>query len=127
MSGIAEPLYQLLKRGAQWFWDKGCQRAFEELRTQLSKEPVCLPHPNWRNDFFIKADACSTGIAAVLSQLDESTGKLKPTQFFSSSLSPSQRNYSAGKLEEWALVTATRKWSVYLKGASGITLLTDHY
>ena len=53
--------------------------------------------------------------AAVLSQLDESTGKLRPIQFFSSSLSSTQKNYSAGQLEAWALVAATRKWSVYLK------------
>ena len=115
MSGIADPLYQLLKRGARWSWSNGCQRAFEELRTRLSKEPVCLSHPNWRKDFSIKADACSTGVAAVLSQLDESTGKLRPIQFFSSSLSSTQKNYSAGQLEAWALVAATRKWSVYLK------------
>ena len=64
--------------------------------------------------------------AAVLSQLDENTGKLRPIHFFSSSLSPSQRNYSACQLEAWSLVAATRKWSVYLKGAPGVTLLTDH-
>ena len=62
----------------------------------------------------------------MLSQLDVETGKLRPIQFFSSSLSPSQKNYSSGQLEAWALVAATRKWSVYLKGAPGITLLTDH-
>ena len=121
MSGVAEPLYQLLKRGVQWSWDEGCQRAFDELRMRLAKEPICLLHPNWRDELYIEADASSTGVAAVLSQLDESTGKLRPIQFFSSSLSPSQKNYSAGQL-----VAATRKWSVYLKGAPGITLLTEN-
>ena len=126
MSGVAEPLYQLLKWGVQWSWDERCQRAFDELRMRLTKEPVCLLHPNWRGELYIEADASSTGVAAVLSQLDKSTGKLRAIQFFSSSLSPSQKNYSAGQLEAWALVAATRKWSVYLKGALRITLLTDH-
>ena len=62
----------------------------------------------------------------MLSQLDEETGKLRPIQYFSSSLSPSQKNYSAEQLEAWAIVAATRKWSVYLKGATGVTFLSDH-
>ena len=126
MSGIAEPLYSLLKKGKEWAWNEKCQTAFEELRTRLTNEPVTLAHPSWNSEFYIEGDASLVGIAAVLSQLDEKTGKLRPIQYFSSSLSPSQKNYSAGQLEAWALVAATRKWSVYLKGAAGITLLTDH-
>ena len=126
MSQVAEPLYGLLKKGRRWQWDKGCQLAFDHLRTCLVREPISLSHPDWKGEFYIEADASSTGVAAVLSQLDGDTGKLRPVQFFSSSLSPSQQNYSAGQLEAWALVAATRKWSVYLKGARGIVLLTDH-
>ena len=124
MSGIAEPLYTLSKKGEEWTWNEKCQTAFGELRTRLTNEPVTLAHPSWNSEFYIEADASLVGIAAVLSQLDK-TGKLRPIQYFSSSLSPSQKNYSAGQLEAWALVAATRKWSVYLKGAAGITLLTD--
>ena len=54
----------------------------------------------------------------MLSQLDEETGILRPIQYFSSSLNSSQKNFSAGQLEAWALVVAARKWSVYLKGAT---------
>ena len=45
MSGIAEPLYRLLKTGQQWNWDGKCQTAFEELRARLTNEPVTLAHP----------------------------------------------------------------------------------
>ena len=58
--------------------------------------------------------------------MDERTGKVRPIEYFSSSLSPSQRNYSAGQLEAWAAIAAIRKWAVYLKGAIGIVLHTDH-
>ena len=126
MSGIAEPLYRLLKTGQQWNWDGKCQTAFEELRARLTNEPVTLAHPAWNSEFYVEADASLVGVAAVLSQLDEETGKLRPIQYFSSSLSPSQKNYSAGQLEAWAIVAATRKWSVYLKGATGVTFLSDH-
>ena len=126
MSGIAEPLYRLLKTGQQWNWNEECQTAFQELRARLTNEPVTLAHPAWNSEFYVEADASLVGVAAVLSQLDEETGKLRPIQYFSSSLSPSQKNYSAGQLEAWAIVAATRKWSVYLKGATGMTFLTDH-
>ena len=126
MSGIAEPLYRLLKKGQRWSWDEECQTAFEELRARLTNEPVTLAHPAWNSEFFVEADASLTGIAAVLSQLDEETGILRPIQYFSSSLNSSQKNYSAGQLEAWALVAAARKWSVYLKGATEVTFLTDH-
>ena len=117
MSEIAHPLYSLLLKSRRWNWDEACQKAFEELRTRLVREPVSLAHPKWNENFYLEADACTTGVAAILSQLDEHTGKLGPIQFFSAALSSSQVNYSAGQLEAWALVAATRKWSVYLKGA----------
>ena len=110
----------------RWDWDERCIRAFDRLRMYLVRELVSLAHPDWKGEFHIEADASSAGVAAVLSQLDDTTGKLRPIQFFSSSLNPSQRNYSAGQLEAWALVAATRKWSVYLKGAGSIVLVTDH-
>ena len=126
LSKIAEPLYNLLRKGKHWSWDERCHAAFDELRTRLIREPVCLSHPDWKGEFHIEADASSTGVAAVLSQMDHDTNKLRPVQFFSSALNPSQKNYSAGQLEAWALVAARRKWSVYLKGAPSIVLITDH-
>ena len=126
MSLIGQPLYSLLRKGKVWNCDATCQKAFEELRTRLVREPVSLAHPKWNKEFHVGADASSIGVAAVLSQLDEHTRKLRPIQFFSSALSPSQKNYSAGQLKAWALIAATRKWSVYLKGAPSLVLLTDH-
>ena len=126
MSLIGKPLYSLLRKGKVWNRDAACQKAFEELLSRLVREPVSLAHPKWNKEFYVEADASSTGVTAILSQLDENTRKLRPIQFFSSALSASQKNYSAGQLEAWALVATTRKWSVYLKGAPSIVLLTDH-
>ena len=82
--------------------------------------------PDWNKTFYVETDASVMGVAAVLSQLDAKVGKLRPICYYSSSLNPSQRNYSAGQLEAWALVSAARKWAVYLKGAREIIFLTDH-
>lgn len=75
-------------------------KGIRELWMRLVREPVIpLAHPKWDKEFNVEADASSTGIVAVLSQLGERTGKLRPIQFFSSVLSSSQKNYSAGQLE----------------------------
>ena len=76
-----------------------------------------LAFPNWERKFTVETDASVNGIAGVLSQKDEHTGHLRPIDYFSSSLSPAQRNYSAGQLEAWVLVAACRKWKVYLRGS----------
>ena len=87
------------------------------LRKKLVEDPICLAFPAWDREVYIEADASLDGIAAVLSQKDDESCILRTINFFSSALSSSQRNYSAGQLEAWALVAATRKWAVYLKAA----------
>ena len=75
-----------------------CQKAFVELRERLMEEPVTLADPDWEKEYYIEADESLFGVAAVLSQLDVETGKLRLIQFFSSSLSTSQKNYSSSQL-----------------------------
>ena len=125
-SVVAEPLYALTRTGHKWCWDEHCERAFDDLSHRLLKDPVILTYPCWEREFHIEADACATGVGAILGQVDEKTGKVRPIEYFSSSLSPSQQNYSAGQLEAWAAIVATRKWAVYLKGSIGVVLHTDH-
>ena len=126
IASTAEPLYSLTKKRAPWVWNDRCEQAFQELRSALSREPVTLAFPDWTDVFHIEADACSTGIGAVLGQLDGTTNIVRPLEYFSSALSPSQRNYSAGQLETWAIVAATCKWDVYLKGAEKVVVHSDH-
>ena len=96
---MAEPLYELTKKNASWNWSDECDVAFCCLRNKLVREPVLLAFPDWNKNFVVEADASSSAVAAVLSQRDESTGHLRPIEYFSSSLTRSQRNYSAGQLE----------------------------
>ena len=100
--------------------------ALRGLKNKLVKDPVLLTFPDWSKDFVVETDASTNAVAAVLSQRDESNGHLRPIEYFSSSLTLAQRNYSAGQLEAWALVAACRKWNVYLKGSDKVELVTDH-
>ena len=90
------------------------------------EHPICLAFPDWEREIYIEADASSEGVAAVMSQKDRESGILRPINFFSSALSNAQKNYSAGQLEAWALVAATRKWDLYPKSVPEVILLTDH-
>ena len=126
LAELAVPLYRLTEKGAIWEWSVDIEGTFRKLRDKLVKEPVTLAFPNWERNFTVETDASVRGIAGVLSQKDKRTGQLRPIDYFSSSLSPAQRNYSAGQLEAWALVAACRKWNVYLRGSEKVELITDH-
>ena len=126
MAEIAAPLYKLTKKGALWLWGSDCERDFELLRGKLVEKPVALAFPERKRPFYVETDASAGGVAAVLSQRDDRTGKLRPISYLSSSLSFSQKNYSAGQLEAWGIVSAARKWSVYLRAAPEVIFLTDH-
>ena len=126
MANIAAPLYKLTEKGSRWKWTPECELAFATLRDRLTNEPVVLAFPQWNKAFYVEVDASATGVGAVLSQRDPATSKFRPICYYSSSLSPSQKSYSAGQLEAWALVSAARKWSVYLRAASEVVFLTDH-
>ena len=126
MSEMATPLYLLTEKGARWEWNPECERSFEDLRRKLVEEPVVLAFPDWKKTFYVEADASAMGVGAVLSQEDSDANTLRPICYYSSSLSPTQKNYSAGQLEAWALVSAARKWSVYLRAATEVVFVTDH-
>ena len=70
-------------------------------------------------------DASGSAVGGVLAQKD-SEGRIRPISFFSSQLNDSQRRYSAGEREAWAIVAASRKWRKYLDASPGITILSDH-
>lgn len=77
-------------------------------------------------NFCLRSRQSSKAVTAVLSQSNEATGQLHPIDFFLLSLSKAQENYCAGQLEDWALVAACRKWSIYLRALGEVELITDH-
>ena len=140
-SAIAKPLFDLLKgekrKGKQRVNKQSCRKlcasdwtpeqdqAFENLKTSLVQS-VVLAHPDFTHPFLLSTDASLDGIGAVLSQICEVDTRARPIAFASKSLSRSQRNYPAHRLEFLAL-----KWSVcdkfshWLKGHK-FTVWTDN-
>ena len=66
-SKIASPLFVLIMKNVEFKWIDACQKAFDELKHQLSTAPI-QRGPDWALPFHISFDASDTAIGAVLGQ-----------------------------------------------------------
>ena len=109
-------------------WNGDCESAFNTLIHKLIEQPVKLSFPKWGEEMYVETDASGTGISAVLSQKDDQTGVLQATahQLLLLSTQRFPEKLLSRQLEAWALVAATRKWELYLRGAGKVHLITDH-
>jgi hypothetical protein len=106
-------------------WSDACQNAFETLKHDLMTS-VTLAHPDFNAPFILAVDASFDGIGAVLSQLPPGGKVARPVAFASRTLSRSQLNYPAHRLEFLALKWAVcDKFSHWLKGRH-FTTWTDN-
>lgn len=85
-------------------WTAQCDTAFQTLKNCLTQAPV-LAFADAQKPYVLHVDASMDGLGGVLYQKHEEG--LQPVAFISRSLSPSERNYPAHKLEFLAL-----KWAV---------------
>ena len=97
-SSIASPLCALTSPKVPFVWTPVADKAFVSLKTAFSEAPV-LVYPDAERPFIVEVDASDSGVGAVLSQKDESSGSIHPCAFFSCRLSPAERNYSVGDRE----------------------------
>ena len=120
----AEPLTRLLKKDALYEWRKDQQTAFDQLRSDLMKDPVLsYPIRGPENTYILDTDASLFGIGAVLSQLQN--GEEKVIAYASRTLSDAQRAYCTTKRELLAVVYFTKHFRQYLAGQK-FKLRTDH-
>ncbi len=97
-------------------WTSECRTAFETLKQDLLHS-VTLAHPDFIHPFILSVDASFDGIGAVLSQVPPGEKIARPVAFASKTLSKSQMNYPAHRLEFLALKWAVcDKFSHWLKG-----------
>lgn len=96
------------------------------IRLFSSSRIEVLAHPDFSKPFLLSTDASLDGLGAVLSQVQGDDTVARPVAFASKSLTRSQRNYLAYRLEFLAL-----KWSKcdkfihWLKGHE-FTVWTDN-
>ena len=102
---VASPLFLLEEKGRNFVWSNDCQRSFDALRQALCEAPV-LAHPRFDLPFILDTDASTTGVAAVLSQVQ--AGDERPITYAAKALTKSQRKWPPTKIEMYALVFGTK-------------------
>lgn len=81
--------------------------------------------PDHDKQFVVETDASDYAIGAILSQ--EHEGKLHPIAYWSATLTPTERNYTATEKELYAIVRAFGTWRHHLEGARHkILVISDH-
>ena len=112
-SKVAKPLNTLLqnlegkshqKKKFKVNWGPEQQEAFETLQRLCTKAPI-LAYADFKSPFILHIDGSSDGLGAVLYQNQDNQRRV--IAYASRSLSPSERNYPAHKLEFLAL-----KWAI---------------
>ena len=97
----AAPLSALLRKDVKFFWGEDQDRAFKQLRSQLSSYPV-LRYPDFSRQFFVKTDYSHLAIGAVLTQFDDDNLE-QPIAFLSRRCRGKESSYSARRGEAVAL------------------------
>ena len=131
-SKVACPLLDLTKKTTPWHWDDEQQTAFETLKNLMCISPVLI-QPNFNKQFFLQADA---SVGTILSQegehLSPSLAKqLKPIRhpvaYYSTTFSPTKRNYNIYKRELLAVMKSLAHWQQYLGWTrEPFIILSDH-
>ncbi len=123
-SVIAKPLFQLLSGGKQprkargkkrcqvlckiipADWTSECKQAFEAFKSALV-EQVLLAHPDFSKPFILSVDGSTSGLGALLSQVQDGCGTARPIAFTRKSLNHAQSKYPAHRLEFFVM-----KWAI---------------
>ena len=118
-------LNNLLKKDQKFAWTSICQKAFDKLKKQFTKEPV-LMMPDHTRPFQIECDASKYASGAVLTQLD-SNGDCHPCAFISKTFSPTERNYEIYDRELLAIIRALEEWRLYIQGSPHMTIILSNH
>jgi len=119
---IAEPLYELLRKGRQFCWSETQQLAFEQLKSCLVQAPV-LGTPQANGCFYLDTDASDRGLGIVLSQMQG--GVERVIAYASRTLTQQERAYCVTRKELLAVVYGLKKFRPYLMGRHFV-VRTDH-
>ena len=127
---VAKPLHHLVSgdnaklKCTSVQWTEECEESFCKLKDLCSNTPV-LAYPDYMRNFKLYTDASKSGLGAVLTQV-QVAGKERPIAYTSRTLSKSERNYDAHKLEFLALkCSVTDRFHEYLYGGT-FNVYTDN-
>lgn len=118
----AQPLHNLCKKNIPFIWDEACELAFETLKKALTTAPV-LAFADYSKTFYISVDASFHAVGGYIS--NDPPPNDKPIEYFSKSLSDTQKNYATTHKELLAIILGLERFRHYIYGKKFV-LYTDH-
>ena len=124
LSTKTAPLRELLSEKNEWSWGDKQEKAWQDLKTLLTSEPVLkFYHPERKTK--ISADASKFGLGAVILQQAEKDQEWYPVAYASRSLTDAEVRYAQIEKECLALTFACERFHQYVYGRSFLAE-TDH-
>ncbi|XP_046863284.1 uncharacterized protein K02A2.6-like [Xenia sp. Carnegie-2017] len=123
LSEKTKPIRDLLSTKNEFQWGGAQQKAFEDMKTELSSVPV-LAYYDPTKRTVLAADASSYSIGAVLWQLNKK-GEKKPVAYASRSMTTTEERYAQIEKEALATTWACEKFNDYILGMDFV-IETDH-
>lgn len=123
LSLLMGPIYELLKKDAEFSWSEDCANAFREIKNEIASDRI-LVHFDSKKPIVLTCDASQTGVAATLSH-EFSDRSTRPIGFASRSLTRAEENYAMVDKEALAIFFGVKKFQQYLQGQKFV-LKTDH-
>ena len=117
-SDLLAPLTALCSSNAKWRWTDVEQKAFDLVKTAISKE-VLLSYPDFNAPFDIHTDASKYQLGSVISQGG------RPVAFYSRKLNPAQQRYTTTERELLSIVETLKEFCNILLGQQ-VVVHTDH-
>ena len=117
-----KPSRELLNESNEWTWGEAHQKAFEDVKTSLSSEPILTLYDP--NNETVAADASAYGLGAVILQ-KQSTQEWKPVAYISRAMTSTEQRYPQIEKEVLALTWACERFADYLLGLE-FNIQTDH-
>src|SRR6266496_5316564 len=124
-SRVVTLIMNLLRKNNKPFeWSAIAQKAFEELKSLFSNEPL-LHHFDPALPTRLHTDASGFAICGIISQLYN--GRWHPVAYWSRKCTPAECNYDIHDREMLAIVSSMKHWHHYLEGSRHpVKVLTDH-
>jgi len=119
---LSAPFCTLLSVNQAWFWGPDQDKAFNELKMELTTPHVLIVY-NPQAQTKISADASSFGLGAVL--LQSKGTSWHPVAYASRSMTNTECRYAQIEKEALAIIWACEKFSSYIIGNHNL-LETDH-
>ena len=116
------PIYHLTKKGVPFHWGELQQKAFEQIKKDLTEAPV-LAMPNSEGHMVLVSDTSKIACGSALYQ--EQKGRYRLIAYFSKKLPLSAQRYSISELEFTGIYANVLAFKHLLKNVH-FTLYCDH-